>query len=252
MNPAPDSPRTPIIAHLRWPLLVAAVLVASLFVTWRALAAFDFAYPGLHGLLDIEATVAEYAPRNEQRRGFERTDAREHARLFGAIVAAVRDHGEGLASIVYHTPRGEPIGQLLTAAEIEHLQDVARLVTMFERLGWLSLVLLVALSLAAGLRRERPPSPLALLSGLGIVIAVGTAAVFLLGPVEVFYWLHTRIFPPDHQWFFWYEESLMSTLMQAPNLFGAIAVLWLVPALLLAAAVLAALIRCLDRRAAAG
>lgn len=236
--------------RLRWAGLVAAVLVASLFVTWRALAAVDFAYPWLHGVLDIEATVAEYAPRNEQRRGFERTDAAEHARLFAAITAAVRDQGEGLESIVYRTPRGEAIDRLLTAAEIEHLLDVARLVTGFERLGWLSLVLCSALSLAAGLRRERPPSPLALLTGLGIAITVGTVTVLLLGPVEVFYWLHTRIFPPDHQWFFWYEESLMSTLMQAPNLFGAIAVLWLIPAVLLAGALLWTLIRWLRRRAA--
>ncbi|MDZ7829318.1 MAG: DUF1461 domain-containing protein [Halofilum sp. (in: g-proteobacteria)] len=239
-------------ARLRWILLVLTVLVASLFVTWRLLAAFDFAYPWLHGLLDIEATVAEYAPRNEQRRGFERTDVAEHARLFGAIVDAVRDHGTGLDGIIYRTPEGEPLGRLLTAAEIQHLQDVARLVSAFERLGWMSLVLAIALGVAAGLRRERPPSPIALLSGFGVVIAAGTAVVFLLGPVEVFYWLHTRVFPPDHQWFFWYEESLMSTLMQAPNLFGAIAVIWLVPALLLAAGLLAALIHYLDRRAGPG
>jgi len=239
-------------ARLRWILLVLTVLVASLFVSWRLLVAVDFAYPWLHGLLEIEATVAEYAPRNEQRRGFERTDAAEHARLFGAIVDAVRDHGAGLGEIVYRTPGGEPIGRLLTAAEIQHLQDVARLVSTFERVGWMGLVLCIALGVSAGLRRERPPSPIALLSGLGAAIAVGTAIVFLLGPVEVFYWLHTRIFPPDHQWFFWYEESLMSTLMQAPNLFGAIAVIWLVPAMLLAAGVLAALIHYLDRRAGSG
>lgn len=237
-------------ARLRWILLALTVVVASLFVSWRLLAAFDFAYPWLHGLLEIEATVAEYAPRNEQRSGFEHTGAAEHARLFGAIVDAVRDHGAGLEDIVYRTPDGEVLGPLLTAAEIRHLQDVARLVSAFERLGWMSLVLCIALGVSAGLRRERPPSPIALLGGLGAVIAAATVVVFLLGPVEVFYWLHTRIFPPDHQWFFWYEESLMSTLMQAPNLFGAIAVIWLIPAFGLAAAVLAGLVRVLARRAA--
>jgi hypothetical protein len=239
-------------ARLRWILLVLTVVVASLFVTWRLLAAFDFAYPWLHGLLDIGATVTEYAPRNEQRPGFARTDAAEHARLFGAIVDAVRDQGTGLDEIVYRTPSGEPLGRLLTAAEIQHLQDVARLVSAFERLGWMSLVLCIALGVSAGLRREQPPSPIALISGLGVVVAAATAIVFLLGPVELFYWLHTRVFPPDHQWFFWYEESLMSTLMQAPNLFGAIAVIWVIPAMLLAAGLLGALIHYLARRAGTG
>jgi hypothetical protein len=32
------------------------------------------------------------------------------------------------------------------------------------------------------------------------------------------------VFPPGHAWFFYYEDSLMTTLMQAPHLFGFIAV----------------------------
>jgi len=144
------------------------------------------------------------------------------------------------------------VAHLLTDAEITHLRDVAQLVVAFERVGWLCLVLAPILAVSAGLRHERPPSPLALLGGLGIAFVAGAATVLLLGPVEVFYWLHTRIFPPDHQWFFWYEESLMSTLMQAPNLFGAIAVLWLMAAVVLAVVVLAGLIRVLGRRAADG
>lgn len=240
-----------MIARLRWSLLVVVVAVASLFVTWRLLAAVDFAYPALYDLLDIDQTIAEFAPRNERKLGFERTDAAEHARLFGAIVDAVRDHGRGLEEIAYRGPDGATIDRMLTAAEIQHLQDVAGLITVFERLGWLSLALAAALVTAAALRRERPPSPLGLLAGFGAVVAVAVVAVLLLGPVEVFYWLHIRIFPPDHQWFFWYEESLMSTMMQAPNLFGAIAVIWLLPAVLLAAVVLLVLIRGLDRRAGA-
>jgi hypothetical protein len=40
-----------------------------------------------------------------------------------------------------------------------------------------------------------------------------------VGWVEVFYAAHRWIFPDDHQWFFFYQESLMSTMMQAPDLF---------------------------------
>lgn len=234
---------------LRWSLLVLAVIVGCLFVVWRGLAAIDFAYPWLHGLLDIGATVAEHGPRNPVRPGFERTDAAEQARLFGAIVDAVRADGRGLADLVYRTPGGAPIGRLLTAAEIRHLQDVALLIARFERLGWLALALVPVLLAAAAVRRERPPSARRLGLSLGAGVALATLAVVLLGPVEVFYWLHEQVFPPDHQWFFWYEESLMSMLMQAPNLFGAIAILWFVPAALLAALALWAILRGLGRRA---
>ena len=40
-----------------------------------------------------------------------------------------------------------------------------------------------------------------------------------------FYALHEWIFPDNHQWFFYYQESLMTVLMKAPDLFGAISVL---------------------------
>jgi hypothetical protein len=36
--------------------------------------------------------------------------------------------------------------------------------------------------------------------------------------------MHVWVFPADHQWFFYYQDSLMSTLMKAPYLFGYIAV----------------------------
>ncbi|MDX1609385.1 MAG: DUF1461 domain-containing protein [Halofilum sp. (in: g-proteobacteria)] len=237
---------------LRWSVLVLAVVIGCLFVVWRGLAAVDFAYPWLHGLLDIGATVAEHGPRNPVRPGFERTDAAEQARLFGAIVDAVRADGRGLAELIYRTPGGQPIGRLLTPAEIQHLQDVARLIGRFERLGWLALALLPLLLGAAAVRRERPPSGRRLGLSLGGGVAVAALTVLLLGPVEVFYWLHEQVFPPGHQWFFWYQESLMSMLMQAPNLFGAIAILWFVPAALLSGLALWAILHGLRRRAGEG
>lgn len=254
MNRArPAMAATPLVRRttfaIRWFLLALAVIIASLFLTWRVLAAADFAYPWFHQLLDIEATVAEYGPRNERRPGFERTDADERARLFGAIVDAVRADGRGLRGIVYRASAGREIGPLLTDAEIRHLQDVASLVTRFERIGWLSLALVPLLVAVAAVRREPPPSASGLLAGLGGIVAAIAVLVLLLGPVQVFYWLHERVFPPDHQWFFWYEESLMSMLMQAPNLFGAIAVLWFALALALAALALWAIVRWLRKRA---
>ena len=81
----------------------------------------------------------------------------------------------------------------------------------------------------AQLWRLRLPSPplgryLAGLASAAAVLAIGVIAV---GPTRVFYTAHTLIFPAGHQWFFYYEESLMTMLMKAPDLFAAIAAEWL-------------------------
>jgi hypothetical protein len=59
-------------------------------------------------------------------------------------------------------------------------------------------------------------------------IFVISAIVLSLGATQVFYWLHTKVFPEGHQWFFYYEDSLMTTLMKAPDIFAFIATLLLV------------------------
>ena len=50
--------------------------------------------------------------------------------------------------------------------------------------------------------------------------------VLLLGPEKIFNQLHIWAFPEDNQWFFYYEESLMSTMMKAPHLFAYISAIW--------------------------
>ena len=67
------------------------------------------------------------------------------------------------------------------------------------------------------------------------VIAVMAVLAWLgvVGPTEVFYQFHIWLFPADHQWFFYWQESLMSTLMKAPALFGGIALAIALGALLL-------------------
>jgi uncharacterized membrane protein len=51
------------------------------------------------------------------------------------------------------------------------------------------------------------------------VIGASAAVVFIIGAKNVFYVLHQIVFK-DHQWFFYYEESLMTTFMHAPDIFG--------------------------------
>jgi hypothetical protein len=57
--------------------------------------------------------------------------------------------------------------------------------------------------------------------------------LLIAGPTQVFYQFHLWIFPADHQWFFYWQDSLMSTLMKAPVLFGGIAAVIALGALLL-------------------
>ena len=61
--------------------------------------------------------------------------------------------------------------------------------------------------------------------------------MLLIGAKRVFYSLHDLIFPAEHQWFFYYQDSLMSTMMKAPDFFAyvaaalavlAIGLLWLI------------------------
>jgi len=206
-------------------LLLPAAGLGSLFLAWRLLAVFDFMYPAIYETADIGAHIEKYAPLNRYRDGFELTTRNEHQRLFGDISVAIRDSGNGLGSLVYEDPDGKTLGVLLRPAEIIHLTDVAKLVGILEQAGLAAVFVLVAVLII--IRRQRillpPPVRLfALAAGSVFVISIG---VIIAGPVDVFYGLHRRIFPSDNQWFFFYEESLMSTLMKAPDLFGYIAVI---------------------------
>lgn len=212
--------------HAGWPflaLLLPVTLLAACYLAWRALAAVDFLYPWLYAHAGLHENIERYAPENRYRAGFERTTPAERQRLFAAIGDAVRHGGRGLETLQYRDPEGRVIGLLLRPVEVTHLRDVARLVTWLERAGLVALAGWVALVLAMRLRRlVLPPVGrlvLVTLAGIGGV----TALVLAAGPVEVFYAAHRAIFPPDHEWFFYYQDSLMSTMMKAPDLFGWIA-----------------------------
>ncbi len=207
---------------------------AALWLAWLLLAKVDFLYPAGYRLLDIPATLSTYVPQNRHgRQDFTRTDAAEHARLFAAIAEAVRHGGKGLEELRYHDPQGRELGRLLTRDEVTHLRDVAHLVESGERAGLLALAGWAVLALLLSLGHVPVPRAGRLLAGSLAGLAVLAGALFALGPVEVFYAWHRWVFPPDHPWFFYYQDSLMSSLMQAPNLFGFIGALWLGASLVL-------------------
>ncbi len=72
------------------------------------------------------------------------------------------------------------------------------------------------------------PSTKKLLISVLSLIALALVLMLAFGTKKLFYWLHAVVFPDDHQWFFYYEESLMSMLMKAPDLFVPISIQLLV------------------------
>jgi hypothetical protein len=214
-----------------------ATLFSAFFLAWLSLAQADFLYPLWYKLIDIDRNISQYAPKNRYRLHFETTSAAEHARLFADIVDAVHCQGKGLEHIVYRGPDGRTI-RLLTEPEVVHLRDVARLIDLVRPIGWSAVVVWALLVVFAIGRRLALPSTRRVMVAVTASIVVLCVVTLLLGPVDTFYRLHTWIFPAGHQWYFYYEDSLMSTLMKAPDLFGYIAITWLALSLLLMAAML--------------
>ncbi|MDX1587898.1 MAG: DUF1461 domain-containing protein [Oleiphilaceae bacterium] len=213
-------------ARLRAPLIWLgyglACLWLALALAWWLCAHFDYAYPVWYEVFGIENHIEKYAPQNPQKRGFAQLSREQHLQAFAQINESVSHDGAGLEDIVYPGPQGQPV-PLLNADEVNHLRDVAHLLD--RTVPVTALFTLLWLPLAVALRRTGAPArPVRWLT-------VGTAALILagllvvLGPEKVFYTLHEWLFPPENPWFFYWEESLMSTLMKAPVLFGGIAVM---------------------------
>lgn len=206
-------------------LLYLSLLVSALWLGWQVLVPLDFGYPLAHRLLDIGPHIQTFGPQNRYKPDFALTTAREQKRLFSEIVSAVQHDGAGLRDIHYTTTGGGS-HRLLREAEAVHLEDVARLIDGFDRISLASLILLPLLLAFLRWRRLPPPGHRQLLLGFGVLLLALGLLLVLAGPTAVFYWLHTHIFPADHEWFFFYQDSLMTTLMKAPDLFGFIAGLW--------------------------
>lgn len=206
-------------------------LISAFLLAWIILAQFNFGYSALYDVMDIRAHVGKFGPQNRYRRAFQHTNKTEHERLFAEINTAIHNDGEGLDTLKYHTPNGHPIDTLLRKPEVVHLQDVAIMVNAFYWIGGIAFLIWLTVT-TIWLRRKQvlPSLKVQSLSILGLS-AVITVIVLAIGPVTVFYAFHEWLFPADHQWFFYYQESLMTILMKAPILFGYIAILLVVLAL---------------------
>lgn len=209
-----------------WAITAWAGFLFSLLLAWHILSPFNFFYAQWYEPVGIGENIAQYGPLNKNRRGFENTTREEHQRLMGELVAAINNGGEGLAIISYRNNAGVPVDSLLTDAEITHLQDVARLVRGFNLFGLTALALLLGLLLMARARAMPMPGLLKLFINMLVLLLLLAAIVLVIGPVKVFYQLHVWLFPAQNQWFFYYEDSLMTTMLKAPVIFGPMAAAW--------------------------
>lgn len=203
-----------------WFLALLGGFITSLALGWLLQAKQNYNYGFWYDWYGIGAHIEHFGPQNRFISGLELLDKAAHVQLFDAISMAVHQQGNGLADI--HFDRAGQSVALLRQAEIIHLQDVANLIDVLHRAALV--IAIVTVLLLAGLlwRRTAPHWKQQLFWLLGL-LAVTAGGVLMIGPKAVFYQLHVWIFPDNHQWFFYYQESLMSTLMKAPVLFGGIA-----------------------------
>lgn len=217
----------PFLSYVFWPIFFVCQLISLALLSWHLAAQWHFAYPVGYKLLDLETHIAEYAPLNRNKAEFEHTTPEEHWRLFGEITDAVQDGGRGLQRISYTLRNGQSTG-LMHEAEIIHLQDVANLIDIFYQTGLICVALWLVFIALAAWKKWSPPSNKKVFTGFMVIIGLAALGILIVGPTAVFYWLHVKIFPPGHQWFFYYQDSLMTTLMEAPDIFAFISVFLLV------------------------
>ncbi len=203
----------------------------AFILAWGALYPSDFLYGLWHAHGGIAEGIDRYGPKNRYKLGFAETTRSQRVQLFHEINVAVHRGGEGLQAITYQSPSSQGSQLLLREPEVIHLQDVARLIDTLTRVAWGvalmwgagTAVYFVRCRVVPGLRQQ-VAGPIALLLAGGLCLV-------MFGAEAVFNQLHIWIFPDEHQWFFYYQESLMSTMMLAPRLFAWIAATWVVLAL---------------------
>jgi len=198
-------------------------LLMCLTISWILLAAANFLYPVWHDVGGLGKGIDAYGPQNRYKPGFGDTTKAQRSDLFAQINVAVHNHGKGLERIQYSTPTSRGTQNLLRRDEVIHLRDVANLIDVLKVAALVNAVVWILLALYQYLVLRKFVSLYMQLLSLAAVLISSGAVLVAFGPVKVFHQLHIWIFPDEHKWFFFYRDSLMSTLMMAPTLFGWIA-----------------------------
>lgn len=198
-------------------------IILAFSLSWLVLAQMDFLYPVFHDHTGIEQGIEKFAPKNRYKQGFEHTSAEQRYRLFAEINKAIHSHGNGLAQITYTVEVGGAEHALLRKPEVQHLQDVANLLDFLKWLIAINIIVWAGFTAYGIVRSKSSLSWRYQLVGLGGFCSLAVLILLIAGPENVFNQLHIWVFPKEHQWFFYYQESLMSTMMMAPDLFAWIA-----------------------------
>ena len=189
------------------PLALSGLLLA-LAVSWLVLAQMNFSYGIWHDHAGIGDAIEEYGPTNLYRHGFHLTTREQRVELFAGINRAIHSGGEGLAELSYTVPGHAP-QSLLREPEVVHLQDVANLIDQATYAAVAALIIWLGLVIYYVKAGMPVPEMKAQLIGVLLFMSVVAVLVIAIGPVKVFYELHELLFPDGHQWFFYYQESLL-------------------------------------------
>ena len=201
--------------------LTLALLVSCLYVSWQVLSQANFLYDQIYEHNNLEVHVNEFAPLNRNdKESFALTSKTERVRVFNDIAREINSGGGGLGSIAY-TPEGAGAATpFLVEAERDHLQDVADLVSSLKPIGAVLASLLIAFygfcwyyKVSRYQYFWRPSGIFISLFQISAVAVLCIAITFALGPQQTFYLLHEWAFSDKAQWYFYFEDSLMTTLM---------------------------------------
>lgn len=215
-------------ASVMWAPLFLGLFLLSTAMSWYSLAAANFLYGVWHDYAGVAEHIGKYAPENRYKHGFENTTKQQRATMFKQIVVAVHNDGEDLEKIFYGGATEDVAIPLLNEEEIVHLKDVARLVSIINPMAWVGMLLLISSLFVLHYGQVSFPGIKKILVNILILVTLAVVFVLVWGAKDFFYQLHIWIFPAEHKWFFYYQESLMSTMMMAPHMFAYIAVVWLV------------------------
>ena len=212
--------------------LTLALLISCLYMSWQILSQANFLYDQIYDHNDLEHHINEFATLNRNdKESFALTDKAERVQIFNEIAREINTGGEGLASISFVSTGEAKSIPFLIDAERDHLQDVANLVTSLKPLGAFLASTLIAFygfcwyyKVSRYKYFWRPSGIVILLLQIAAVAALCVAITFALGPQQTFYLLHEWAFSDKAQWFFYFEDSLMTTLMPEV-VFGNIAAL---------------------------
>ena len=201
--------------------LTLSLLITCVYVSWQILSQVNFLYGSIYQHNKLEAHINEFAPLNRNNKeSFARTTNEERIRVFNDIAYEINSGGEGLSKISYTYPGSEAPTIFLIDEEKDHLLDVANLVAKLKPIGAAVATLLIIFYGVCWYYKVsqyrylwRPSGVISSLIKILSITALLVGVTYVIGPQKTFYLLHEWAFSDKAQWYFYFEDSLMTTLM---------------------------------------